>query len=459
MTHFLFPSRRQLFQEARLLRMAPPPGEVSGAEAPPPAEAKGEKAPSTPDPKATFRMAQERMRFHGEKLKALQAKLKGLQSLQVKMDAGGTPTQQEFDAHGVEDGDENGKVDKTDVAAATKDVEAAMKPHLDGAAAAGAESDAQLSAIEAKGPGGQLDAAFMRMSATINDPNAGPGEKLAVLLQAFAQLQNVLKGIVSPTVAATEKGSPEKSSTSPQGKRETVRGMMKDAGKNSVAMLRSDKEAKLTVMKTQKGQLETAVTASKTALGNEQLALSNAKTALETDKENSVKQQAVRQAEARVTMAEGAVKAAEQQLASLNADIAKAEADLKTIKDVEDGAKKSLDDFNHERREMASALFVLLDGETSIFPSGRSRDRMMVVWNVLANTTPALAANGLDVSMTIANRLDFMKPFAQAGVDTKDLQINDDGTIQNPEAFLATVERLIKKVKEDDDRKKAEKGK
>ncbi len=443
MMHFLFPSCRQLFHEARLLRMA---GEETGAQAPPPAEAKGEKAPSTPDPKATFRMAQERMRFHGEKLKTLQAKLKGLQALQAKMDAGNTPTEEEFAAYGVEAANASGTVDKTDVAAATKNAEAAMKPHLDAVAAAGTESDAQLSAIEAKGPGGQLDAAFMRMSATINDPNAGLGEKLAVLLQAFAQMQNVLKGIVSPTVAATEKGGPEKSSMSPQGKRETVQRMMKDAGKNSVAMLRLDKEAKLTVMKTQKGPLETAVTASKTALGNEQLALSNAKTALETDKENSAKQQAVRQAEARVTMAEGAVKAAEQQLASLNADVAKVEADLKTIKDVEDGAKQSVTDFNVSRAAMRASLMSVIEKTTD----ADVKTDLQTVERLLNSNNASLAANGIDVEVHLngVGTVDVQKAFTDQGItNTADFGIDPvSGKLTKPDALLKGVQQLLEKV-------------
>ena len=98
-------SHRPMFSEARLLRMAPPPGEGPGAkDVPPAAEAKAEKKAEGVDPKAAFRKAQERVQASGAKLKELSAKLKALEDLKAKADAGKELTADELEKHGV-DGD------------------------------------------------------------------------------------------------------------------------------------------------------------------------------------------------------------------------------------------------------------------------------------------------------------------------------------------------------------------
>lgn len=455
MTHSPF-SHRHSFREARLLRFAAET--PASPDAPPPAESKGEKGPSTPDPKAAFRKAQERIQIHGEKLNALRAKLQPLQTLQAKHEAGEDLKTDELKRHGVEDADADGKLSKGELDAKVKEIEDKLQPHQEALDAARGESDTSLKSIESQGAGGKLDAAFMRVDAVMKDPNASVGEKLAAVLMAFAEVQAVFRGIASPESGSANGKGPEANRTSPQGKRETVRQMMKDAGKAKVADLLADKNAGLAGLKAQRGGLEGALAASKTALGAEQLALTNAKANLETDKDNVAKQTAVRQAESKVTIAEGAVKAAEQQLASLNADIAKAEADVKIIKEVSESGQKSVDDFNHGRQAVAANLFTMLD-KNKVVASGSSWDQLEVVRSALADSNAVLAPNGLDVQLTVPNMQDFLKPFVDNGVDAKDLQVNSDGSLKDPNAFLATVEKLISKVRTDADKKKGDEKK
>jgi len=444
MKHLLF-SHRPMFSEARLLRMAPPPPGEGAKDAPPAAEAKAEKKAEGVDPKIAFRKAQERLQASGTKLKELSAKLKALEDLKAKADAGKALTAAELEKHGVGDVDGSETVDADDVAKSAKKVESEMKAQQQSLDAASAETDQHLSAIESKGPGGALDAAFMRIDAVMSNPAASMGEKIAALFGALKGLQDVFKGIASPG-GAPSKATGEAKESTPQGKRESVRQMMKDAGKDTVADLKTDKEGKLTALKGQKGAIEAAVTNAKTALGNEQLALTTAKSALEANKDDPASQQAVREAEAKVTQAEANVKAAEQQLASLNADIAKAEADVKMVKEAGDAAKQSLDDFNHGRQVVAANLFTMLDG-AKVVPVGKDWDRLEVVRSALANTVATLAENGLDIQLAIPNTQDFLKPFVDNGVDAKDLQTNADGSLKAPEAFLTAVERLITTVR------------
>ena len=439
-------SHRPMFSEARLLRMAPPPGEGPGAkDVPPAAEAKAEKKAEGVDPKAAFRKAQERVQASGAKLKELSAKLKALEDLKAKADAGKELTADELEKHGVDDADGSGDVDADDVAKSAKKVEDEMKVHQQSLDAASVETDQHLSAIESKGPGGALDAAFMRIDAVMNNPAASMGEKIAALFGALKGLQDVFKGIASPG-GAPSKATGEAKESTPQGKRESVRQMMKDAGITKIGDLLTVKEANVTTLKGQKGTLEGALGDDKRMLADEQLALTKAKAELEQAKDDPVKQEAVRTAEQRVALADTAVKTVEQQLTSLNADIAKAEASVKTIKEAGDAAKQSLDDFNHGRQVVAANLFTMLDG-AKVVPAGKDWDRLEVVRSALANTVATLAENGLDIQLAIPNTQDFLKPFVDNGVDAKDLQTNADGSLKAPEAFLTAVERLITTVR------------
>ncbi len=442
MKHFLFP-RRGFFAESRLVRFA---GEAPSApDTPPPTEAKTEKQPTTVDPKSAFRGAQDRMKSSAAKLEAMQKKLDQIKKVQSNVGQNPDVDAAEAQNLGLTDDEDNGFKDEIDDA--VKTAEADVKKVSDEVNSATQESDQHLEAIAAKGPGGKLDAAFMRMSATMNDPKASLGEKLGAVIMAFAEMQNLFKGIGSPAAAPGAKGGkgPEANSSSPQGKKESVRQMMKDSDKDNVADLKTDRETKVTALKGQKGALEGAVTASKLSLANEQASLVTAKAALETNKDDPAKQTALREVQTRVTVADGAVKAAEQALASLNTDLAKAESDLKTIKGVEDDAKKSVEDFGQQKEIIEAKLTTLKD-----LPglSDEQKDAVGELYDVLDWEDAGIASNGIDVTLSInpARMETFLVSMTKAGIDPKPMKIGTGGVIEDPAAFQAGMDQFIAKM-------------
>jgi hypothetical protein len=444
MTHFLFP-RGRFFAESRLVRFA---GETpSTPDTPPPAEAKTERQSATVDPKSAFRGAQERMKSSAAKLKQLQGKLDQIKKVQSTVGQDPDADAAHAEKLGLTDDEDNGFKDEIDDA--VKTAEAEVKKASDDVNAATQESDQHLETIAAKGPGGKLDAAFMRMSATMNDPNASVGEKLSAVIVAFSEMQNLFKGVSSPAGAPGAKGGsgPEAEKSSPQGKKETVRQMMKDAGKDKISDLKTDRETKVTDLKRQKGALDGAVTTSKTSLANEQATLATAKSDLETNKEDPAKQNAVREAQVRVTVAEGTVKAAEEALASLNADLAKAEADVKTIKDVEDGGKESVDKFNAGRGAMSAALLSILE---KVDDPDVSAD-LRIAHEALRGNNASLGENGIDLKFKIpmtTNAVEFQQSFIDQGItNTAEFGIDPrTNVVGNPDAMLKGIQQLIGKA-------------
>lgn len=446
MTHFLFPRRPSIFAEARLLRMAPGPDVPKPPEAD--ATAKAEKAPSTPDPRATFQAAKERMNIHGERLKALQDKLAPLRTLKVRHEAKDEKlTAKDFEAHGITDANADGShADETQQR--ITELEAQIKEPQDEVNKANQEIQESLKQIEASGPDGKSEAVFMRIDAVMNDPNASMFQKFAALLKGFAEIQAVLKGITTPGGAPGakpgEKG-PETNRNSPSGKKESVRQMMKDGNHDKVGDLRTAKEANVTALQPEKANAEVAVTAAKNTLTQAQADQTTAESDLASNKEDPAKQAAARNAKAKVGEAEAAVKMAQETLASVTKDLASAEADVKMIKEVESDVTKDVADFENNKTILEGKLKVLADNENL---SEEQREDLGKLREILKAETTEPAENGIDISLkiTAADMKTFVEPFIKAGVDPKSLTIGAGGDIADPAAFQRGMDQLIAKM-------------
>ena len=441
MTHSHIRTGTELFRERRLLRFAGGPEAQAAPETPPATETVDKPV----DPKSAFREAQRRAKDVGDKLGRMRQSLDQAKRLQASVAAGKEPTAAELARHGITDTDGDGKFQK-EVDAKVAGIEAKAGEHAADLDKATQESEQHLSAIEAKGPGGQLDAAAMRFDAVMKDPQASMGEKIAAGAQALAALMAVLKGISNPASApGGSNASPESVASSPQGKKENVRAMMKDAGKDNVADLQTEKETNLTTLQGQKGGAEALVRNSKTNLANEQAGLTTAKSALEADKENPAKKEAVRQAETNVATAEAAAKAAEQQLASLNTDIVKAEADVKLIKEVRDDSKKAAKDVG-QQKDIFEAKLAALDSLPGL--NDDQKQAIVDLEAVFDLVDVDVAANGLDLTMNVAPAgMDrFLRIMVKAGIDPKPMKVGAGGVIEDSAAFQAGMDQFIAKM-------------
>lgn len=198
MMHFISHSRH-VFHEARLLRFAGETPEPP-VDAPKPPEAKPatpeKKEAVKPDPNATRLKAMERIKASGAAIKPLREEYQKYMAIQARVEAGAKITDKELADHKLKDEGEAGL--KDDVDAKVKDLEAKMEPLQKTLNEANADSENALKEIEAKGPFGKVEAAFMRVEAVMNDPNATLAQKGAALLAMIVEATNALKGLSNP---------------------------------------------------------------------------------------------------------------------------------------------------------------------------------------------------------------------------------------------------------------------
>ncbi len=446
----LFPLR-PIDAEARLLYFA-------GPEAP-------NAPPDTPDaglnaidPKYAFREAQNRMRASDKKIKDLQKSLQQLEQFKSQLQEGKDVNHEELAEHGVVDEDSNGSL-KEEVDAKITSAQAELQTHAADLQVASAEADQHLGVIESKGAGGKIDAAFMRVESVMSNPTSSMGEKLAAVITAFMEMQNLLKGMIpsSTPPAPSGVGAEAPDASTSEGKISSVRTMMEETGKTNLTDLRATKQADVTNRQTAVRNLETALPGSKTALQNAQNDLDVKRTALEAAPGDPAKQADVVAAEQTVATQQAAVQTIEQQLQAAKDALAAAEEQVKSIDTVKKDMQDRLDTFNHGRQSLAANLHTMLDGGT-IVPAGPQWNKLKVVWDVLSGTVATAGASECDIALTIPNVQDFMKPFAEAGVDTADLQVNADGSLKDPEAFLQTIQTLLTTVRTEAEAKKEGEG-
>lgn len=443
MTHFLFARRSSMFAEARVIHMVPVPGEAPTVpDTPPPVEAKAE----APDPRSTFRKAQERIKVHGEKLKALQAKLKPLQTLQTRHEAGEKVDQKEMDQHGIKDADGDGKF-KVEIDAKVKEMEDATKPHQEAVDGASQESETSLSAIEASGPGGKIDAAFMRVESVMKNPNASIGEKIAAVLVAFTEMQNAFKGLTIPAAAPGVPGSkgPEVSKSSPSSKSDHVRSMMAKEGKTNIADLKTKKTADVAAARKNVDELTKSKNTEMEEINRYKAWVTRASDELKAKPDDPKAKENLSNYETWLAESEGKMKLIESKLAPAQTDLRMAEADLVNVTEAQNDAKKSVDDFGQQKEIIEAKLKVLKELPDLDEEKKQAIDDLI---NVLDWEDAALADNGIDVTLEIgaANMPSFLEKMTKAGLDPKALKVGAGGVIEDPVAFQVGMDQFITKA-------------
>lgn len=438
MTYDFFPQRFS-DAEARLLYVeSPPRAEVPG-DAP-------KNASEVFDAKNAVREAQKRMQNAGAQMQNLQKSLDQLRQFKTRIDKGedvkADPTQ-----HADIDADSSGSLSAEEVQAKITQTEEQLKAHTTTASEAQAEVDQHLSTIESSGTGGKLDATFMRLDTVMKNPSASMGEKFAAILTAFMDMQNLVKGVVSPALNTLGGGSTEGGNEArPKDVVSSVRDMMKDTGKTNLTDVRAVKQTEVTNRQTAVNALEASLGPKKTALTTAQTDLDTKKADLALAPEDPGKQAAVQAAEVTVATEQAAVQAIETQLQTAKDALAAAKEQVKTVDAAAKDIQDRLDTFNHGRQEVATHLFAMLDNG-AVVPAGPQWNKLELVRSVLSNTVATKGASECDIALTIPNMHDFMIPFAEANVDAASLQVNADGSLKEPEAFLATIGQLIEAVR------------
>ena len=437
MTHFLFPSRRQLFHETRLLRMAPPPGEMP------------DRPVDGPQKSVDNAKHREVNAEAGKRLTAIKdriARMKADMDSVAKMKETGTVDAAKAKALGIKDVDTPG-IDDKDIDAHKAELEAKIKTEQGEADKAVAEMATSVDAIAQSGPAGKIDAALLKMENAFK--NGGSiGEMLVAIADVMKTLQDLFKGVDGSGANGAESGK-----SGPAASRKEVKDMFDDPKMKAANAdtLEEMVDAKQDLLDKAPNGIRVKLPAARTAAGNARALVGPIQQQLDALNQAEVKDPAAISAkQAELTGAEAKAKGLEDAVKTMEAEEKKIMADIKKIEETKKEIGESKDKFNAS----VGAIRASIDSTISKMPEGEPKDDLQTVADALDGAIVDLEANQFDMKMDLKAGTDaiaFQKAFISNNV-TNTASFNIDpapgGTkVGDPEALMKGIQQLITNIK------------